>query len=195
MGTPFIYMGQEIGMTNFKPTSLDDYIDCQTLNQAKNKSTKKRLKLYERCSRDNARTPIQWDRSDNAGFSEVTPWFHLNSNYKEINVENQERNEGSVLNFYRKAIKLRKELEVVKTGKYKEIKKLSGRIYAYTRVSKDKKLLVICSFSKWKTKFKSIKGYNLNDGKLILANYSINETFKNSFIARPFELRVYLFNQ
>lgn len=193
MGTPFIYMGQEIGMTNFKANSIDDFVDCKTLNSKKNKSLKKRLKYYEKTSRDHARTPMQWDRSDNAGFSSTTPWFHINSNYKEINVENQERNDGSVLNFYRKAIKLRKELPVVLNGKYKEIKKLSPRIYAYTRNDGEHKLLVICSFSKYKTKFKSIKGYNLNQGKLILANYSINETFKNSFIARPYELRVYLF--
>ena len=133
-GTPFIYQGQEIGMTNWRPKSIDMYEDVQTLNQHLNDPEEKRLKLYHRASRDSARTPMQWTGGDHAGFSEHEPWLYVNENYREINVEQEENDPDSLLNFYRKAVALRKSLKVVRDGKYREYGIFSNKIYVYERV-------------------------------------------------------------
>ena len=109
-GTPFLYQGQEIGMLNWRPESADMYEDVQTVynykHSALNKSPEERLKRLWRSSRDSARTPVQWSDEENAGFTTGTPWLPVNENYKEINVEREERDPDSLLNFYRKAIAL-----------------------------------------------------------------------------------------
>ena len=122
-GTPFVYQGQEIGMTNWYPNVPSLYEDVQTRwqyeNVATKKSDQKRLERLWHGSRDSARTPVQWNASEHAGFTTGKPWFFVNENYKEVNVEQQEQDENSVLNFYRKVIKLRKELSCVRNGVYK----------------------------------------------------------------------------
>ena len=109
-GTPFIYQGQEIGMSNWYPSDPAMYEDVQTRWQYENVATKrspeKRLQRLWHGSRDSARTPVQWDDSENAGFTSGTPWFYVNENYREVNVAAQEKDEDSVLNFYRRAIAL-----------------------------------------------------------------------------------------
>lgn len=193
-GTPFIYQGQEIGMSNWYPSDPNMYEDVQTRWQYEHvgvkRSAKKRLERLWHGSRDSSRTPVQWDDTLNAGFSETTPWFYVNENYKEVNVNKQENDENSILNFYRKAIKIRKELNVIKNGNYKEYNKLSSKVYMYSRENSKEKVLVICSFSEKETKLKVPSKFNLNEGELILNNYE-----NNTLTLKPYETRVYLWKK
>ena len=189
-GTPFIYQGQEIGMLNWKPESADMYEDVQTrytyAHSNLKKSPKKRLQKMWRSSRDSARTPVQWDDTENAGFTTGEPWFYVNKNYKTINVAQQETDRYSILNFYRKAIHLRKNLSVVRYGRYKEHFKLSRKLYVYSRQMPGETLLVICSFSKKPTKMKVPLSFDLEKAQLILSNYPAQEDR-----LQPYECRVY----
>ena len=191
-GTPFIYQGQEIGMLNWRPERPDMYEDVQTIWQyehnALNQSPEKRLQRLWRSSRDSARTPVQWDNTDNAGFTEGRPWFYVNENYKQINVAQQEQDPDSILQFYRKAIALRKSLRCVRQGVYKEHFKLSPTLYCYSRECKCEKLLVLCSFSDKPQKLRTPAGFDLNKAELVLQNYA--ELAENTL--QPYECRVYL---
>ncbi len=191
-GTPFVYQGQEIGMSNWYPSDPEMYEDVQTrwqyFNVGTKKSPQKRLQRLWHGSRDSARTPLQWDNSENAGFTTGTPWFYVNENYKEVNVAAQEKEEDSVLNFYRKVIKLRKELSCVRHGNYVEYGKYSSSLYTYSREDEKQKVLVVCSFSEREENWKVPKGFDLSKGKLILGNYKDT----NSTRLKPYETRVYL---
>ena len=177
-GTPFIYQGQELGMTNWYPEKMSEYEDVQTLNQHLRLPEKIRLKISHRASRDSARTPIPWTGGKNAGFTEAEkPWFTINPNYDKINVEAEEKDPDSVLNFYRKAIALRNSLPVVKYGSYEERCRFSNSIYAYDRGDE---LTVVCSFTYKPVKFEC-------GGEIILSNYK-----ENGSELKPFECRVYL---
>ena len=193
-GTPFLYQGQEIGMLNWKPADPEMYEDVQTrYNYAHSnlkKSPEERLRKMWRSSRDSARTPVQWDGSENAGFTTGTPWFYVNENYLQINVAQQEEDPDSILQFYRKAIALRKSLSVVRDGVYKEHFPLSRKLYVYSRVMKGQKLLVICSFSDRAEKMKVPAGFDLAKAKLILQNVE-----NTSSTLLPYESRVYLWEE
>ena len=193
-GTPFIYQGQEIGMSNWYPSDPSMYEDVQTRwqyeNVATKKSDEKRLQRLWFGSRDSSRTPVQWDDTDNAGFSSSKPWFYVNENYKEVNVKEQENDKDSILNFYRKAVTLRKELKVVKEGNYKEYNKLSSRVYMYSREDENQRLLVICSFSEKEIKLNIPSNFDLSKSTLILNNYD-----NDSLVLKPYETRVYLWNK
>ena len=195
-GTPFVYQGQEIGMTNWYPEDPSMYEDVQTRWQYENKATKDspaaRLKRLWDGSRDSARTPVQWSAEPNAGFTTGTPWFYVNPNYAEINVASQEDDPDSVLNFYRKAIALRKSLPVVKDGAYREHQRRSPIFYTYSRSGSGQRLLVMCSFSSRSQRFWAPRGFDLSGGKLILCNYPDALTAPDGFAARPYETRVYL---
>ena len=194
-GTPFVYQGQEIGMTNWRPERADMYEDVQTRWQYNNVGTKKpeqkRLEVLWNGSRDSARTPVQWSAEENAGFTTGTPWFYINENYKEINVADQEKDPESVLNFYRKAISLRKTLSAVRHGDYKEYFKNSSKVYTYSREDKRQKLLVLCSFSDKTTKMKIPTGFDMSKAQLMLSNYKDETTTT----LRPYEVKVYLWNK
>ncbi|MBQ7796081.1 MAG: alpha-glucosidase [Lachnospiraceae bacterium] len=191
-GTPFVYQGQEIGMLNWRPSSPDMYEDVHTKNHYANSNTKhtqeERLRKLWRSSRDSARTPVQWDDSENAGFTTGTPWFYVNENYKKINVAAEEKDPDSLLNFYRKAIALRKSLKVVREGTYKEHFHSSSKLYVYSRECAGQKLLVVCSFADKDIKMKCPRGFDLSNGKLILQSHngSCDDMLK------PYESRVYL---
>ena len=191
-GTPFVYQGQEIGMLNWRPEDPHMYEDVQSRWQyehnATNKSPEKRLQRLWRSSRDSARTPVQWDASENAGFTTGKPWFYVNQNYKDINVAQQETDPDSILNFYRKAIALRKKLSCVRYGNYKEHKKASGKLYVYSRQDSRQKILVVCSFSKKKIRFRAPGGFPIDTAVLALGNYE-NSTPE---VLQPYETRVYL---
>ncbi len=189
-GTPFVYQGQEIGMLNWYPERAEMYEDVQTrYNYAHGKgSPEKRLKKMHRSSRDSARTPVQWDDSPNAGFTTGEPWFYVNQNYKKINVAQQEADPDSILNFYKKAIALRKSLPVVRHGVYKEHFAPSGSLYCYSREMAGQKLLVYCSFSKNSQKLPVPKGFDLSKAELVLGNYS----HAAKGLLKPYEARVYL---
>jgi len=193
-GTPFIYQGQEIGMLNWHPEDPEMYEDVQTrytyAHSNLNKSPEVRLRKMWRSSRDSARTPVQWDSSDNAGFTTGIPWFYVNPNYTEINVAAQEADPGSLLNFYRKAIKLRKSLASVRHGSYKLYYPLSSTHYVFSRETEGEKLLVICSFSEKATLLKIPAGFDISKAELILTNYD-NTAEK----LQPYESRVYLWKE
>lgn len=191
-GTPFIYQGQEIGMTNWRPESTSMYEDVQTRNQHPDWPVEKRLALFHRASRDSARTPVQWTDGEHAGFTTGTPWFYVNENYKDINVEQALHDPDSILNFYKKAIALRKSLPVVRDGSYQEYYKGSDKLYVYARETKEQKLLVICSFTDKPVRFQAPYNFSLGDMKLLLTNYDGTRE-ENSFLTRPYESRVYLY--
>ncbi|MBQ5678096.1 MAG: alpha-glucosidase [Clostridia bacterium] len=197
-GTPFIYQGQEIGMTNIELHSIDEFKDMMTFNNEKTFAKlgikgEKFLKMANAGSRENSRTPVQWDDTDYAGFSTVEPWFNLNENYKEINVAQAETDENSILNYYRKLLKFRKEHEVAIYGDYKEHYKNSDKLYVYERNLDGEKILVVCSFSEKSVNFEAPQGIDLSKGELVLANYKLTPVTNNSFVTRPYECRVYYF--
>jgi oligo-1,6-glucosidase len=194
-GTPFIYQGQEIGMTNWYPKDPLMYEDVQTrwqyFNVATNKSDEKRLQRLWHGSRDSARTPVQWSGEENAGFTTGTPWFYVNENYKQINVRDQEQDEHSVLNFYRRAVQLRKSLSCVRHGDYKEYGKMSSKLYTYSREDDRQKILVVCSFAGKNVKFKAPAGFELKNAELLLHNYEQS----TPDVLKPYETRVYLWKK
>ena len=190
-GTPFVYQGQEIGMLNWQPESPDMYEDVQTRyeyeHHATGKSPEKRLQRLWRCSRDSARTPVQWSAEDNAGFTTGKPWFYVNQNFKDINVAQQEADPDSILNFYRKAIALRKKLSCVRDGNYIEHKKHSSKLYVYSRQDSRQRILVVCSFSKKKQRFFPPKYFPIDTARLPLCNYPDPDPKW----LKPYECRVY----
>lgn len=197
-GTPFIYQGQEIGMTNLGLDDINKYVDVSTKNNygvAKAiLGEEKAIELAKYASRDNARTPVQWSDEKNAGFTTADePWFFVNPNYKEINVAAQEKDPDSILNFYRKLIKFRKENEVCIYGDYKEHYKNSDELFVYERNYEGKRMLVINSFTEKPVYFKAPAGFNLSSGKLVLCNYKYPAVTDNGFKTKPYETRVYLF--
>lgn len=198
-GTPFIYQGQEIGMTNISLSSLNQFKDVLTFNNEKifakfGIKGDKYLKIANKCSRENSRTPVQWDDSVYAGFSTVKPWFNVNPNCTEINVAQAENDPNSILNYYRKLLKFRKENPVAIYGDYKEHNKKSKQLYVFERSYEGKRLLVVSSFTEKYVQFTAPDGFDLSKGELVLSNYKLCPTAKNTFVTRPYETRVYLFN-
>ena len=150
-GTPFLYQGQEIGMTNIALNSIDKYLDVAARNAYErfhlNESLTRRLERIHVSTRDSARTPVQWNSSRGAGFTTGRPWFVINPNRSYINVEDEERDPGSILNFYRQCLALRKGSKTLLWGKYREYYPLHGKLYMYERRYRGEIILVICSFS------------------------------------------------
>ena len=197
-GTPFIYQGQEIGMTNSSQDSMMNFRDVQTFNTSRvlrqfHIPEKTVLKIINRTSRENARTPVQWSARENAGFSDAEPWFPVNPNYTDINVEAQEKDPQSLLNYYRRLLKVRKENPVLIYGDFTEYYHLSGRLFCYSRSYKGKRALVICSFSKRELRFKTPKGFDLYEGELVLSSLTDAPLTASGCVLKPYEARVYLF--
>ena len=152
-GTPYVYQGEELGMTNVPFTSIDQFRDLDSINayrelveEQKVFTSEEMMRYLRYKSRDNARTPFQWDDSENAGFSTGTPWIMVNPNYKEINAKDQLERADSVFHYYQKLIRLRKEQEAIVYGTYDLLLPDSKEIYAYTRTLGEEKLLVVCNF-------------------------------------------------
>ena len=196
-GTPFVYQGQEIGMLNINLPELDMYKDVMAQNNidvaTRFMPRSTAMRLLARSSRDNARTPFQWSAEENAGFSTGTPWFFVNDNYKQINAAAQEDDPDSLLNFYRRVLKFKKENPVAVWGDYKEYFPKDKNFYVYERSYKGKRLLVICSFSKKLLRFEAPDGFDLEKGELVLSNYEQHFIIMNGFTAHPYEMRVYSF--
>ncbi|MBB6713284.1 glycoside hydrolase family 13 protein [Clostridium gasigenes] len=195
-GTPFIYQGQEIGMTNVKFDSIDDYDDIQGINIYEEKlgqglDIKEAMNCIGAISRDNARTPMQWNSSKNAGFTTNEPWIKINENYKEINVEAQGKDEKSILSFYKKMIKTRKNNLALVYGVYDLILEDDENIYAYTRTLNGEKYVIIVNLSTKETKYFS-KDIKLNYDKLLINNYDIDVHEEiTEFTMKPYESRLY----
>ena len=174
-GTPFIYQGQEIGMTNIRLKSIDDYVDISSkTNYAKyhlKDSIEERLHRIHVSSRDSARTPMQWDNTENAGFSDVKPWFFVNPNYKEINVAAEEERPDGILNYYRACVKLRASSKTLIYGSYREFEPGNPLVYMYERNLGKTSYIIICSFAKEPIHFILPKGFGGHTAKLMLTNY------------------------
>lgn len=190
-GTPFVYQGQEIGMTNIRFPSIRYYLDVASVhayhNFFKRSPEHKRLHRIHVSSRDSSRTPVQWSDEKYAGFSSVKPWFYVNPNYRRINVSAQEKDPDSILNFYRKCLKLRKNNKVLLHGSYKEYFHRNRNIYMYEREYDGEKILVICSFKKHQVPYRLPAHWRGRETELLLDNYP-GKAKKGRL--RPYEVQV-----
>ena len=192
-GTPYVYQGEELGMTNTVFNSVDDFRDLESINAYRELvesglyTDEDMFPKIAHKSRDNARTPMQWDASKNAGFTTGTPWIAINPNYKKINVEDQLKREDSVFNYYKKLIRLRKENEIIVYGNYELLLPEDENIFAYVRTLDNQKLLVVCNFSKSEQKF-DFQGYE--NAKVLISNY--NRDDREDGILKPYEATVLL---
>lgn len=192
-GTPYIYQGEEIGMTNVDFTSIDQFRDIECLNQYDdfvNKIGMDKEEAFARIkksSRDNARTPMQWDSSVNGGFSEGAPWIEVNPNYTDINVEAQKEDKNSILHFYKNLIKYRKDHEIVVYGYYELLLADDPNVFAYKRSLGEQTLYVLCNFTDQSVDVE-IPGYEEDKNQLVIHN----DTEWTKGTLRPYEARVYL---
>jgi oligo-1,6-glucosidase len=158
-GTPYIYQGEELGMTNYPFQSPDDFRDIESINAYREWCSEGKLshEVFWPCiifkSRDNARTPVQWDDSPQAGFTAGTPWIAVNPNYTTINAKAETADFNSVFHYYKKLIALRKENPIMVYGKYEALMEDNEQLFVYTRTMDNEKLLVVCSFCDHETKF------------------------------------------
>ena len=198
-GTPFIYQGDEIGMTNVAFDSIDSYKDIEAHNMYlkfsnMGLSNDEIMSYIHNKSRDNARTPMQWNSNLFAGFSCVDPWIELNPNYSKINVENDMNSEFSIHDYYKKLIKYRKGNEIVRDGDFKEIGLEDSDIFSYTRTYKGKTLLVLGSFSDKKVCYNMPNNLQNFKRELVISNYDGNiEQNKDAstLYLRPYEALVF----
>lgn len=192
-GTPYIYQGEEIGMTNPHFKSIEQYRDVESLNhyqilQDKGMTKEQALMILDVHSRDNSRTPMQWDDSINAGFTIGTPWIQTADNYTEINVKNSLEDKDSIFYYYQKLIQLRKNYDVIAYGDIKPLLREDKRVFAYERNYKGQKLIVICNF--YPTTYEIELPYDLSNYKCILNNYK-NEAKAKKIALKPYETLVY----
>nr|WP_306792904.1 alpha-glucosidase [Neobacillus paridis] len=191
-GTPYIYQGEEIGMTNVKFTSLDDYRDIETINmynerRALGYSHEEIMNSIYGKGRDNARTPMQWDSTDNAGFTTGTPWIKVNPRYKEINAKAALEDPSSIFYFYQKLIQLRKEMDIITKGGFELLLKDHSQLFVYERKLYDERLLVVCNFSGEEVVVEDeAVGTKLKNDHVLLGNY---ETVGTN-VLRPYEVIV-----
>ena len=190
-GTPYVYQGEELGMTNVPFTSIDQFRDLDSINayrelveEQKVFTSEEMMRYLRYKSRDNARTPFQWDDSENAGFSTGTPWIMVNPNYKEINAKDQLARPDSVFHYYQKLIRLRKEQEVIVYGTYDLLLPDSKEIYAYTRTLGEEKLLVVCNFYEPEVSFELPEEFA--GGTCLISNYP-EVSLKAEMTLRPYE--------
>lgn len=195
-GTPFIYQGQEIGMANSRFERIDDFRDVASLNayalgRAAGEDEAALIARLAGTSRDNARTPMQWDASAQAGFSTATPWIGLNPDYRAINVAAQRDDPDSVLNFYRRLIALRRAEPVLQYGRYRLLMADDARIYAYGRSAGREGIVVIVNMSRGEAQFRH-RGIRLRHAGLLLANRPVAAHADcDSVRLQAFEARVY----
>ncbi len=197
-GTPFIYQGQEIGMTNTQFSQIADFDCVNSKNQYKEMlvsgiAEQEILEFLALTSRDNGRTPMQWNSTENAGFTTGQPWLAVNPNYPEINVALQVDDPHSVFHFYRDLIHLRKKEQVLIYGDYQPVLGKHKQIFAYVRTLGDNKLIVICNISDQPAHY-SYSKLALNRQNLLLTNYACSEGETESvtdFDLRPYEVRIY----
>jgi oligo-1,6-glucosidase len=198
-GTPYIYQGEEIGMTNLRFPTIHDHRCIETLNMYKD-ATENQGKnpvvvmnaIYAK-SRDNARTPMQWDDSNQAGFTTGKPWLMVNPNYTEINAEKAISDPNSIYHYYKKLIQLRRTYLIVVYGKYDLMYPDHEKIAAYTRTLENEMLLIVTNFSSEQPIFNLPETISYKSHDLLISNYAVesNENIK-SFQMKPYEARVYL---
>jgi oligo-1,6-glucosidase len=197
-GTPFIYYGDEIGMTNAWDFKLEDYRDVAVFNKHKDLvegglvSEENYLKALHYTSRDNSRTPMQWNNSKNAGFTAGESWIKVNQNYNEINVEEQVIDPDSILNYYKELIALRKDSPILVYGSFEEINRDHEEIYAYLRLLEGNTVLIIVNFFGNEPVFEVPKHIDFRKAELLLSNYEVEDYDDNKSVKlRPYEARIY----
>ena len=196
-GTPYIYQGEELGMTNPGYNDISEYRDVESINYyhillEKGKTKEEALEILGQRSRDNGRSPMQWNCEKYAGFSKETPWIKVPDNYKYINVEAENADEDSILNYYRTLVNLRKQYEVVREGDITFLHQEQPEIFVYRRSLRKQELLVVSNFSKEEQKLKEPvdrEGY-----KCLISNYPQEETENTIKILRPYESVILLKN-
>lgn len=194
-GTPYIYQGEEIGMTNAYFNTISQYKDVESINYHKilmdsGLSDEEAMKIVMERSRDNGRTPMQWSDEINGGFSKGTPWIESIKNYKEINVKNQIDDEDSIFNYYRKLIALRKEHRVIALGKTIPLAENDKNVYMFKRVLENEELLVVTNFYNVECSIEldfEIKGY-----ECILSNNGEKVTLEKNLKLQPYDALVFL---
>ena len=201
-GTPYVYQGEEIGMTNVKFESTSDYRDIETLNMYKEYVEERGIdsqvvlqKIHAQ-SRDNARTPVQWDASENAGFTSGIPWIKVNPNYPTINAKQALADPQSIFYYYQKLIRLRKDHPVIVYGRYDLILESHREIYAFTRTLEDDRLLVIVNFTKNQPVFQLPGSVVFSGKESLIGNYAVDPVEDIRLVSlRPYEARVYKLRQ
>ena len=189
-GTPYIYQGEEIGMTNAGYTSIEEYGDVESINYYKillgeGKSSEEALHIIGERSRDNGRTPMQWDGSEQAGFTTGTPWLKIPDNHSYINVASEEQDPDSILAFYKMLVQFRKDSEIVADGEIRFLDTGTDDVIAYERTLKGEKLTVVCSMRGFDVPAPELAG--LEGRKVLISNY-VNA--KETGVLRPYEARV-----
>ncbi|MFB8506103.1 alpha-glucosidase [Enterococcus durans] len=187
-GTPYIYQGEEIGMTNYPISDISEVEDIESINMyherlAAGYSKEEILRSINAKGRDNARTPMQWDNSENAGFTTGTPWLHVNPNHQEINVENALKNKESIFYTYKKLIDLRKKNDSIVWGEYQLVHDTPEEVFAYLRLAANEKWLVVGNISDKTQKFTVPNG----DFSLVVTNYPQETVPKGEIVLRPYE--------
>ncbi|EOS73042.1 hypothetical protein C817_05212 [Dorea sp. 5-2] len=189
-GSPYIYQGEELGMTNYPFRSPDDFRDIESINAYKewclsgNVSHEDFWPCITFRSRDNARTPVQWDDSEQAGFTSGTPWIPVNPNYKEINAKAETKDPDSVFHYYKKLIALRKENPIMVYGKYEPLLEDSEELFVYTRTLDNEKLLIVCNFTDQDVAFTMPEEFT---GRSCLIANMENDYSKNNITVKPYE--------
>ncbi len=191
-GTPYVYQGEELGMINVSFEALEDYKDIDTLNTyeeyvSNGLATKEEMMGYIHCkSRDNARTPMQWNDNPNAGFTAGIPWIKINPNYTDINAEAQVNDPDSVYSYYKKLISLRKQYDIIVYGNYQLLEKDHEKLFIYSRTLGNEKLLILCNFTEDIVDYKPEKEWE--SATVLIDNYSGVERKSNQLL--PYEARV-----
>lgn len=190
-GTPYIYQGEEIGMTNIDFNSIEDFADIEAINAYKERISlgydeKNVLNSLRAKARDNARTPMQWNDEANAGFTKGNPWYRVNSNYTQINVKQALADKNSIFYCYQKLIQMRKENPIMVYGDYELLLPEDKNIYAYKRTYQNKTWLIICNFYEHNVEF-SLNG----TGKILISNYENSCTDLTKGKLRPYEAIIY----
>ncbi|WP_394922198.1 alpha-glucosidase [uncultured Robinsoniella sp.] len=186
-GTPYIYQGEELGMTNAYFSKLEDYRDIESINAFHEYTEnglagkEEMMNCLKEISRDNARTPMQWNTKENAGFTTGTPWIKVNKNYLEINAEAEMAEEDSVYHYYKKLIRLRKENEIMVQGRFVPLLEEDDHIYAYERLWEGEKIVVACNFTKEVQECDLFQG--LDGSKELISNYKEHK----SGVLQPYE--------
>lgn len=195
-GTPYIYQGEELGMTNYPFSSMEDFRDIESIHAYQEYTEKGIVKPddmfdYVRYkSRDNSRTPMQWDDTDNGGFTSGTPWIGVNPNYKTVNVKEQRNRADSVFHYYQKLISLRKQYEIIVYGTYELLLPDHESLYAYMRALGDQKLLTVCNFSEERQIYEPPKEFVAGQAKRLISNYE-QVSLEIQMTLRPYEAMVY----
>lgn len=197
-GTPYVYQGEELGMTNVRFTNIDEYRDIETLNmyreavELQGRNPADIMNSIHAKGRDNARTPMQWDAGENAGFTTGTPWIKVNPNYTTLNAEQARADPNSVFHFYQRLIRLRKDNPVVVYGRYDLLLPDHPQIYAFTRTLDNDRLLVILNFSAEMPVFELPGSVSFGGKDLLISNYAVDPANDiRRLVLRPYEARVY----